>query len=158
MIKGDVPDMALILGSNEAIYESVRDDLSKPTVSVTRCRKRAVSFGRFQTAKAEVDVEKCRELGIEVVRRQDVCKDEDCGTVFHDHDCEVMCLMRCLLMCSRSSTEAWCLCSAPARLRLLRHRHKAPGLQSPCSQEGAHHSKSHLRLRKSSRLQAQDKD
>lgn len=90
MIKGDVPDMALILGSNEAIYESVRDDLSKPTVSVTRCRKRAVSFGRFQTAKAEVDVEKCRELGIEVVRRQDVCKDEDCGTVFHDHDCEVM--------------------------------------------------------------------
>lgn len=55
-----------------------------PTIRLYRWKPSAVSIGYFQSLKREVDIEKCKELGVDVVRRQ-----TGGGAVYHDYEGEL---------------------------------------------------------------------
>jgi lipoate-protein ligase A len=59
--------------------EAAKEEAEFPSLRLYRWKPPAVSIGYFQRLDEEVDVEKCRELGIEVVRRA-----TGGGAVFHD--------------------------------------------------------------------------
>ncbi len=54
---------------DEAMFEAHAAGGSFPTLRVYGWRPRAVSLGRFQRAESSVDLETCRRLGVDVVRR-----------------------------------------------------------------------------------------
>jgi lipoate-protein ligase A len=66
------------MGLDEAILESVSGGLEPPTLRLYRWKPSAVSVGYFQGVRDEVDLAKCGELGIDVVRRL-----TGGGAVFH---------------------------------------------------------------------------
>jgi len=67
---------------DDAIAECVASGLSPPTIRFYMWREPgAVSIGRFQSAADELDIEACRRLGIEIVRRR-----TGGGAVFHDSE------------------------------------------------------------------------
>lgn len=55
--------------------------IQKPTVRFYGWKPSAISIGYFQGIKQEVDVDKCKELGVDVVRRI-----TGGGAVFHDEE------------------------------------------------------------------------
>ncbi len=57
---------ALNMALDEALMESLGD---VPVLRIYGWRPSAVSVGYFQSIKEEVDLEKCRQLGIDIVRR-----------------------------------------------------------------------------------------
>lgn len=68
--------------TNMAIDEAVAKlhaQTGKPTVRFYSWKPPAISIGYFQSLKEEVDTQKCRELGVDVVRRI-----TGGGAVFHD--------------------------------------------------------------------------
>lgn len=69
---------AFNMGLDEAILESVAAGAEPPTLRLYAWKPRAVSIGYFQGARDEVDLERCAELGIDVVRRL-----TGGGAVFH---------------------------------------------------------------------------
>ncbi len=69
---------------DEVMLERVREKLSPPTIRFYRWSPSAVSIGRFQSMEEEVDVEKCRELGVDYVRRI-----TGGGAVYHDNKGEI---------------------------------------------------------------------
>jgi lipoate-protein ligase A len=57
---------ALNMAIDEALIESIDES---PVFRVYRWRPAAVSVGYFQSIRDEVDIEKCSEIGVDVVRR-----------------------------------------------------------------------------------------
>lgn len=69
---------------DEAIGDEVAAGSSPPTIRFYGWMPNAVSIGRFQSIEDEVDVERCRAWGIDVVRRR-----TGGGAVFHNGEGEV---------------------------------------------------------------------
>jgi lipoate-protein ligase A len=75
-----VMNMAL----DEAIAEAVSFRVAGPTIRFYGWEPSAVSVGRFQELEEVVDLEQCRKLGVDVVRRS-----TGGGAVFHDSGKEI---------------------------------------------------------------------
>ncbi len=72
---------------NMAIDEAVSESVAKeapPTIRFYRWLPSAVSIGYFQGIRDEVDIEKCNELGVHIVRRR-----TGGGAVYHDYGGEI---------------------------------------------------------------------
>ena len=69
---------------DEAISESVRVGSSPPTIRFYNWEPNAVSIGYFQSIRDEVNLEVCRELGVDCIRRW-----TGGGAVYHDFDGEI---------------------------------------------------------------------
>ena len=69
---------------DEAISESVRVGSSLPTIRFYNWSPNAVSIGYFQSIRDEVNLEVCRELGIDSIRRW-----TGGGAVYHDFEREI---------------------------------------------------------------------
>jgi lipoate-protein ligase A len=54
---------------DEAVFREIIRHASPPTLRFYGWRTPAVSIGRFQDARREIDIEACRRLGIDLVRR-----------------------------------------------------------------------------------------
>ena len=54
---------------DEAVFRETIRKSSSPTLRFYGWRTSAVSIGRFQDARKEIDIEACRQLGIDLVRR-----------------------------------------------------------------------------------------
>ena len=70
MIGFEYRDAAMNMALDEAVMEGLAAGSSVPTVRFYGWRPSAVSIGRFQSLKDEVDVDLCRTLHIDVVRRR----------------------------------------------------------------------------------------
>jgi len=77
-------DAATNMALDEAIAEAVAFRIAGPTMRFYGWRPAAVSIGRFQNLEEVVDLEQCRKLGVDVVRRS-----TGGGAVFHDIGKEV---------------------------------------------------------------------
>lgn len=75
----EVHDAYLNMSIDEALLESIRDGNSDPTIRFYRWQPSAVSIGTFQSMEKEVDVERCKELGVDCIRRI-----TGGGAVYHD--------------------------------------------------------------------------
>jgi lipoate---protein ligase len=72
---------------NMALDEAISNEIfegANPTIRFYRWKPSAVSIGYFQSLQDEVNLEKCKELGIEIVRRR-----TGGGAVFHDFNGEI---------------------------------------------------------------------
>lgn len=69
---------------DESIMEHVKNRQSKPTIRFYRWLPSAVSIGRFQSMRDEVNLDRCKELGVTYVRRI-----TGGGAVYHDHEGEL---------------------------------------------------------------------
>lgn len=65
---------------DEAVIEGIRNGSSPPTIRFFAWEPCAVSIGYFQAIRDEVNLETCRELGIDCIRRW-----TGDGAVYHDH-------------------------------------------------------------------------
>jgi len=70
---------ALNMGIDEAVLQHVAEGKVPPTLRLYGWKPPAVSIGYFQGLTQEVDLDKCKEQGIDVVRRI-----TGGGAVFHD--------------------------------------------------------------------------
>ncbi len=75
---------AMNMAIDEAISESVAAAKSPPTIRFYRWNPSAVSIGYFQSMEEEIDVKKCKALGVDHVRRR-----TGGGAVYHDFDGEI---------------------------------------------------------------------
>ena len=75
---------AMNMALDETVSNGIAAATSPPTIRFYGWRPSAVSIGRFQNLRDEVDLDRCRELGIEFVRRR-----TGGGAVFHDSDGEI---------------------------------------------------------------------
>lgn len=69
---------------DETLLERIKEKKSPPTIRFYRWSPSAVSIGRFQSMAEEIDVEKCREMGVDYVRRI-----TGGGAVYHDTNGEI---------------------------------------------------------------------
>ncbi len=72
------------MGIDESIMEAVRDKKAAPTIRFYRWDPSAVSIGTFQSMAKEVNVQRCKALGIDCIRRI-----TGGGAVFHDFNGEI---------------------------------------------------------------------
>ncbi|MHB1830603.1 MAG: lipoate--protein ligase family protein [Candidatus Micrarchaeaceae archaeon] len=72
------------MGIDEAIIEGVKAGSSKPTIRFYKWSPSAVSIGRFQSMRDEVNIDVCKSLGIDYVRRI-----TGGGAVYHDAEGEL---------------------------------------------------------------------
>lgn len=72
-------DAYLNMGIDEALLEFVKDGKSQPTIRFYRWKPSAVSIGTFQSMEKEVNLEKCKKLGVDCIRRI-----TGGGAVYHD--------------------------------------------------------------------------
>ena len=72
------------MGLDEAIMENVRGDKALPTIRFYGWQPSAISIGIFQGIHNEVYLDKAKELGVDVVRRQ-----TGGGAVFHAEGGEI---------------------------------------------------------------------
>ena len=84
VINLEVHDAYANMGIDESIMESVRDNVSAPTIRFYRWKPSAVSIGTFQSMEKEVNVQKCNELGVNYIRRI-----TGGGAVYHDFNGEI---------------------------------------------------------------------
>ena len=84
IIKLETHDACTNMGIDESIMEAVRDKKAIPTIRFYRWNPSAVSIGRFQGMEKEVDVQRCKELGVDCIRRI-----TGGGAVFHDFNGEI---------------------------------------------------------------------
>lgn len=75
----EVHDAYLNMGIDEAMLEFVRDGKAWPTIRFYRWKPSAVSIGTFQSMEKEVNLERCKELGVNCIRRI-----TGGGAVYHD--------------------------------------------------------------------------
>ena len=73
----------MAMGIDEAISEAVAKG-GQPTIRFWRWQPSAVSIGYFQGMEDEVDLGRCKELGIDAVRRR-----TGGGAVYHDYNGEI---------------------------------------------------------------------
>lgn len=69
---------------DETAAESIRNGQQLPTIRFYRWQPSAVSIGYFQSLADEVDIEVCKEAGVDVVRRR-----TGGGAVYHDYEGEI---------------------------------------------------------------------
>lgn len=69
---------------DEACMEAIAANRAPPTLRFYRWSPSAVSIGYFQSLSQEVYLDKCRERGVDVVRRR-----TGGGAVYHDHAGEI---------------------------------------------------------------------
>jgi lipoate-protein ligase A len=69
---------------DEAIFKARIEKKVPNTLRFYQWKPSAISIGRFQTLQEEVDLDKCKEQGIDVVRRI-----SGGGTVYHDSEGEI---------------------------------------------------------------------
>lgn len=79
-----VEDAYTQMGIDESIAYARRMGETPNTVRLYRWNPSAVSVGYFQSMRDEVDLESCRRLGVDVIRRI-----TGGGAVFHDYDGEI---------------------------------------------------------------------
>ncbi len=84
VIELETCDAAMNMALDEVAGESVRNGSSPPTIRFYSYKPGAVSIGYFQCIKDEVNLDVCRELGIDCVRRF-----TGGGAVYHDCDGEI---------------------------------------------------------------------
>ncbi len=77
-------DAAMNMALDEAVSIGIASSSSPPTIRLYGWQPSAVSIGRFQSLRDEVDLERCRELGVDVVRRR-----TGGGAVYHDSEGEI---------------------------------------------------------------------
>ncbi len=80
----EIHDAFTNMALDEACSEEVAAGKVRPTIRFYRWQPSAVSIGYFQSLNDEVATDKCREAGVDVVRRR-----TGGGAVFHDHDGEI---------------------------------------------------------------------
>jgi lipoate-protein ligase A len=68
---------------DEAVCEAVLEG-QRPTIRFYGWRPSAISIGYFQSLEKEVDLKKCKEMGVEFVRRR-----TGGGAVYHDAEGEI---------------------------------------------------------------------
>ncbi len=74
----------LNMALDEAVSEAVKAKKSPPTIRFYKWQPSAVSIGYFQSLNDEVDVELCKRLGVDIVRRR-----TGGGAVYHDANGEI---------------------------------------------------------------------
>lgn len=84
VVELETRDAYFNMGIDQAVMEGLAEQASEPTIRFYRWLPSAVSIGRFQSMEGEVDIERCRELGISYVRRM-----TGGGAVYHDHAGEI---------------------------------------------------------------------
>lgn len=84
ILKLETHDAFMNMAIDEAILRTRVSGVVPNTLRFYRWKPSAVSIGRFQKLENEVNLENCRELGVDVVRRV-----SGGGTVYHDAEGEV---------------------------------------------------------------------
>ncbi len=84
ILKIETYNAAMNMAIDEAILRSRVAGQIPNTLRFYRWKPSAVSIGRFQNLEKEVNMEKCRELGVDVIRRI-----SGGGTVYHDAEGEI---------------------------------------------------------------------
>ncbi len=74
-------DAYMNMAIEEAVWEGVRNGTSPPTIRFYCYKPHAVSIGYFQSIRDEVNLEVCKELGVDTVRRW-----TGGGAVYHDKE------------------------------------------------------------------------
>jgi len=77
-------DAYMNMAIDEAIMLAMKEGKAPPTLRIYRWNPSAVSIGTFQSMSDEIDVEFCREKGVDYIRRI-----TGGGAVFHDYEGEV---------------------------------------------------------------------
>ncbi len=77
-------DAYLNMAIDEAIGDYVSNGESPPTIRFYTWKPSAISIGHFQSMRDEVNIEKCKELGVDFVRRK-----TGGGAVYHDEHGEI---------------------------------------------------------------------
>jgi len=80
----DIHDAYTNMATDEALARLVGAGVSENTIRLYRWKPSAVSIGYFQLLEEEVDVEACRSLGFDIVRRM-----TGGGAVYHDTNGEI---------------------------------------------------------------------
>lgn len=81
LLQTDYHNAAFNMALDEVLLNRIASGQSAPTLRFYRWQPPAISIGYFQSLESEVDVRKCEELGVDVVRRQ-----TGGGAVFHDDE------------------------------------------------------------------------
>jgi lipoate---protein ligase len=84
ILKLETHDAFMNMAIDEAILRSRAAEAVPNTLRFYRWKPSAVSIGRFQNLEKEVNLENCKKLGVDVVRRL-----SGGGTVYHDGEGEV---------------------------------------------------------------------
>src|SRR3990170_1329263 len=79
-----VTDAFKAMAIDEAVFEFVGAKKSPPTIRFWRWQPSAVSIGYFQSAEDEVNLDACKQFGVDVVRRR-----TGGGAVYHDYNGEI---------------------------------------------------------------------
>ena len=74
-------DAFLNMAIDESVSERVGSGQSPPTIRFYGWKPAAISIGYFQSLEREVDLEKCRAAGVDIVRRR-----TGGGAVFHERE------------------------------------------------------------------------
>lgn len=81
LLKTDFKNAAENMAIDEAVLNEIADGKSLPTLRFYGWSPPAVSIGYFQSLEEEVDLEACKRLGVDVVRRM-----TGGGAVVHEHE------------------------------------------------------------------------
>lgn len=81
LLQTDYHSAAFNMALDEVLLNRIAAGTSAPTLRFYRWKPAAISIGYFQSLEAEVDTAKCKEMGVDVVRRQ-----TGGGAVFHDDE------------------------------------------------------------------------
>jgi len=84
VVKVETHDAFTNMAIDEVISEAVAKGVSPPTIRFYRWQPSAVSIGYFQGLEEEVDLKKCKEKNIDIVRRR-----TGGGAVYHDYEGEI---------------------------------------------------------------------
>ncbi|HEY9246129.1 MAG TPA: biotin/lipoate A/B protein ligase family protein [Candidatus Methanoperedens sp.] len=103
IIELETCNAAMNMALDEVAGESVRNGSSRPTIRFYSYEPCAVSIGYFQGIKDEVNLDVCRELGIDCVRRF-----TGGGAVYHDSSGEITyCIAAPLNMFPKNIVESY---------------------------------------------------
>lgn len=72
------------MAADEAIGDAIAKGESAPTIRFYKWKPGAVSIGHFQSMNDEVNIDHCKELGIDYIRRK-----TGGGAVYHDENGEI---------------------------------------------------------------------
>jgi len=84
VVELETHDAFFNMALDEAVSEGIMNGSSPPTIRFYTWKPSAVSIGYFQSMKDEVNLETCRELGIDCIRRW-----TGGGAVYHDAEGEI---------------------------------------------------------------------
>ena len=77
-------DAYLNMALDEATAQRIKNEEENPTIRFYRWNPSAVSIGYFQSIEEEVNVQQCKEMNIDIVRRR-----TGGGAVYHDFEGEI---------------------------------------------------------------------